>query len=224
MQHTTELLVVTLAHIHPGNDRDALARIRAIVETLQSAPGLLSTRIYRGHHNGTTYLLLTTWEDEESWLKAQERHTPKQLLLSMKDMLVSPPEQWLMYYLWGYNRPTVSPVLACAHLISVTPQQMDMLQNIWLNNLRQPALQDWLTYAFLARGTNDTPTATRIATAPHSSGYREVFQLQSTLLFSFFSWSNESEREAFYADTTYQAMQQLAEQHGIVRTQPLEAI
>ncbi|WP_201367400.1 antibiotic biosynthesis monooxygenase family protein [Dictyobacter formicarum] len=63
-------------------------------DTLRSAPGLISTRLYRGRGNGIVYLLLTTWEDEQSWLKAQERHTPKKLLLTATNLLVSQPEQW----------------------------------------------------------------------------------------------------------------------------------
>ena len=77
MQQSTELLVVTLAHILPGKEREARIHIRTVAEALQSAPGLISTRIYRGRNSDITYLLLTTWEDEESWLNAQERHTPK---------------------------------------------------------------------------------------------------------------------------------------------------
>ncbi|GER89389.1 hypothetical protein KDW_35510 [Dictyobacter vulcani] len=118
VQQSSELLVVTLARVLPEKDIEARGRIRSVVETLRSAPGLISTRIYAGRNNGMFYLLFTTWDDEESWLKAQERHTPRQLLsLHAKDLLVAPPEQWLMYYLWGYSRPTQPPQHAAVQLM-----------------------------------------------------------------------------------------------------------
>jgi quinol monooxygenase YgiN len=224
LQQNTELLVVTLAHVLPGKEREARAHIRALAETLQSAVGLTSTRIYRGRDNGIAYLLLTTWEDEESWLKAQERHTPKGLLLSAQDVFTAVPEQWIMYYIWGYTRPTAPSQLAVVHLITVTPQMIQTLQTGWLSGLRQPDLQALLTFAFLARGINDTPTSTRIATTSHVGGYREIFKLQSSLLLSFLSWSNEVEREDFYAHAGYQSIKSIAEREGSIHTIPLEPI
>ena len=103
--------------------------------------------------NGIAYLFLTTWEDEESWLKAQARHTPKGLLLSAQDMLTEPPEQWLMYYIWGWTRPTNPLQLAAVHLVSVTPQVIQTVQTGWLDGLRQPDLQSLLTFRFSGTGT-----------------------------------------------------------------------
>ncbi|GCE20458.1 antibiotic biosynthesis monooxygenase family protein [Dictyobacter kobayashii] len=214
MQHSTELLVVTLAHVLPGKDTEARARIRSIAETLRSAPGLISTRLYRGRHNGIVYLLLTTWEDEQSWLKAQERHMPKQLLLAATDILASDPEQWLLYYLWGYSRPTASAQLSSAHIMTLAPQKIGLIQKQWLMALHQPELQTSLTFAFFARGINDTPTANRMATVVHTGSYREIFAQQSSLLFGFFSWANEMEREDFYAQPIYQQVKKFVEREG----------
>ncbi|WP_126628248.1 antibiotic biosynthesis monooxygenase [Dictyobacter alpinus] len=223
MQHSSELLVVTLARIQSGKDIEARGRIRSIVETLRSAPGLISTRMYSGQSNGLFYLLFTTWDDEESWLKAQERHTPRQLLsVHMKDLLMVPPEQWLMYYLWGYSKPTQPPQFAAVQLMGVTPQRIQQVQQTWLTGLQQPELQSLLTFAFFARGINDTPTATRITTTSPSTSYRELFSQRSSLLLCFFSWSDEIEREDFYAQRIYQNLKKSTEKEGTIMLLPLE--
>jgi quinol monooxygenase YgiN len=224
LQQSTELLVVTLAHVLPGKEREARIHIRTIAETLQSATGLVSTHIYRGRDNGIAYLFLTTWEDEESWIKAQERHTPKGLLLLAQDILTAAPEQWLMYYIWGWTRPTMPSQLAAVHLITVAPQVIQTTQTSWLAGLRQPDLQSLLTFAFLARGINDTATTATIATTPRTEDYREILKLQSSLLLSFLSWSNEVEREEFYADPGYQNIKSMAEREGSMRSITLEPV
>lgn len=224
MQQGTEFLVVTLAHILPGKDPEALARIRSIVETLRSAPGLVSTHLYRGRASGTIYLLLSTWEDEASWFKAQKRHTPRNLLLAADELLVSRPEQWLMAYTWGYSRPTSPPQLAAAHLMTMPPAQIPLVQHNWLANLRQPTLQSLLTFAFLARGINDTATSNELVATGAPISYSKIFQQQSSVLLSFFSWANEMEREGFYTSVDYQNMQNAAEQAGSMRILPLELL
>ena len=78
-----ELLVVTLAHTMVDKEADGLARIHLISDTVRNAPGLVTSRFYRSRGQESYYFLLTTWEDEESWQKAQERHNPKQLLLGV---------------------------------------------------------------------------------------------------------------------------------------------
>ena len=76
-----ELLVITLAHTVAGREADALARIRLIADTVRNAPGLVTSRFYRSRGQEAYYFMLTTWDDEESWQRAQERHNPKHLLL-----------------------------------------------------------------------------------------------------------------------------------------------
>jgi heme-degrading monooxygenase HmoA len=224
LQQSTELLVVTLAHVLPGKEREARVHIRTVAEALKSAPGLISTRIYRGRNGGIAYLLLTTWEDEESWLNAQERHTPKKLLQSAQNLLTATPEQWLMYYVWGYTRPTPSSQLAAIHLITVPSQAIEMVQTNWLAGLRQPDLRSLLTFAFLARGLNDTLVAKNSTTDPHTGDYWETIKIQSTTLASFLSWGNEVEREAYYADAGYQSIKSMAEHDGTIYTLVLELI
>ncbi|GHO84512.1 antibiotic biosynthesis monooxygenase family protein [Dictyobacter formicarum] len=224
MQHSTELLVVTLAHVLPGKDTEARAHIRSIADTLRSAPGLISTRLYRGRGNGIVYLLLTTWEDEQSWLKAQERHTPKKLLLTATNLLVSQPEQWLLYYLWGYSRPTAPAQLASVHIMTIEPQKIEQVQKQWLAGLYQPELQTNLTFAFFARGINDTPTAHKMAAVTHATTYQEIFAQQSSLLFVFFSWANEMEREDFYAQEIYQQVKKIVERTAPINVLSLEML
>src|SRR5437764_14157778 len=101
-----ELLVVTLAHTPPGRDADGLAQVRLMSDTVRNATGLINARFYCSRGQEAYYFILTTWEDEDSWQRAQEHYNPKQLLLgSAPDLLTDPPEQWLMHYLWGYSRP-----------------------------------------------------------------------------------------------------------------------
>ncbi|GER89388.1 hypothetical protein KDW_35500 [Dictyobacter vulcani] len=106
----------------------------------------------------------------------------------------------------------------------MTPQRIQQVQKSWLTALQQPELQSQLTFAFFARGINDTPTATRMATTSQHAGYRELFFQRSSLLLGFFSWSNEMEREEFYAHGTYQQLKKSAEQEGTITILPLETL
>src|SRR5215469_6464009 len=117
-----ELLVATLAHTMRKNDDDDITRLRLISETVQNAPGLVNVRIYRSRETESYYFILTTWEDEELWYKANERYNPKNLLRgSAAELLTASPEQWLMHYLWGYSRPSAQSAIAAAHIVSVRP-------------------------------------------------------------------------------------------------------
>jgi hypothetical protein len=151
-----ELLIVTLAHTLPGRDVDALARIRLIADTVRNAPGMVTARFYRGREHGSYYFMLTTWEDERWWQKAQERYNPKHLLLaSASELLSASPEQWWMQYLWGYSRPAAPPVLAAAHVATIRSNQVELAQRGWVEGLRRQAMQPTLAFAFLARGANE---------------------------------------------------------------------
>lgn len=223
MQQNTELLVVTLAQTLPGKEVDALARIQAIAETLRSAPGLVTSRIYTGDGNENTFLILTTWEDAESWHKAQERHSPKQLLLKLKDILTAPPEQCLMSYLWGYSRPTQSSVLASAHLITLPTIQAELTQNSWLQGLQQTSLQLLLTFAFIARGQREIQTGLRVAKPGLPGNAQQMTRLTNSILLGFFSWASEAERDEFYIEPQYQKMQTLVEGIDHTRILPLKS-
>src|SRR6266436_107085 len=119
-----ELLVATLAHTVLGNDVDGLARLRLISDTVRNAPGLVNARFYRSREPESYYFMLTTWEDEEFWYKAQDRYNPKNLLRgSTAELLMASPEQWLMRYLWGYSRPSAQPAIAAAHILTVRAEQ-----------------------------------------------------------------------------------------------------
>src|SRR5579859_3014595 len=151
-----ELLVATLAHTALGNDVDGLARLRLISDTVRNAPGLVNARFYRSREPESYYFMLTTWEDEDFWYKAQDRYSPKNLLIGSTDELLTvPPEQWLMRYLWGYSRPSAQPVIAAAHVATVRPDQAIRVEQGWIEGLRRQAAQPTLAFAFLARDDNE---------------------------------------------------------------------
>jgi len=214
LQQSMELLVVTLAHSIANRDTEVFARIRSIGDTLRSAPGLVAARYFRSRTNDTYYFILTTWQDEESWQQAQERHNPKQLLLATSDLLSSPPEQWLMSYIWGYSRPIAPPTLTNAHIIAVRPQHIELVQKAWLQNLRQYNLQVSLAFAFFARGSSDI----------HKGEGKEASHQQGSTLLCLFSWASDVERQAFYVDANYLAMNKYIEGIGNMRILLLEPV
>ena len=68
-----ELLVATLAHMAIDKDEDSTTRLRLISETMKNAPGLVNARFYRSREPESYHFILTTWEDEDFWHKAQDR-------------------------------------------------------------------------------------------------------------------------------------------------------
>src|ERR1700726_2657914 len=133
-----ELLAITLAQLTAGKENDGLARIRLISDTVRNAQGLVTSLFYRSRGDESYYFILTAWEDEEYWQRAQERHSPRQLLLaSPTELLAAQPEQWLMHYHWGYSRPGAKPILAAAHLATIRPDQAELAQRGWIESLRR---------------------------------------------------------------------------------------
>lgn len=220
MQQSMELLVVTLVQIVTRKDTEALSHIRSIGDMLRSAPGLVSFRYYRSRSNEAYYFILTTWQDEDSWLHAQERHNPKQLLQAAPDLLASQPEQWLMYYIWGYSRPIAPPTLANAHFMTVRSQHVELVQKGWLQGLHQHSLQLSLSFAFFAR----TQALSSVSgSAGKSQGNKDQsFPSSSTIFLCFLSWASDAEREEFYANANYQAMNKFIEGISNTRILPLE--
>lgn len=216
-----ELLVITLAYTTPGRDAEVRARIRLISDTVHNAPGLLTSHLYRSRGSDSYYFMLTTWDDEESWQRAQERHNPKHLLLTTAaELLTATPQQWLMGYLWGYHRPAATPIIAAAHLANIRPDQAEFAQKGCIEGLRHHAARPTLAFAFLARGAyeRNTPgSATQAAFDKPDSSYR-----QGPMFLSLFSWGSEEEREDFYADTHYRAMQKFLSNLGTIHIFPLE--
>lgn len=221
-----ELLVATLVAIQAGRDPDAQAHIRQIVDTTRSAIGVIASRLYRGQEHELYYLLLTTWEDEDSWRKAREQCDPHLYLQDSEDLLSSPVEQWLMHYQWGYSRPARPPVASAVHISSLHPQQSDVVQQIWLHGLREQALSSTLTFAFLARGMDREATEPRrifkVPGEPHLMP-QDATQYGSVLL-SFFSWASEMEREEFYSSTPYHKLQRSVEKAGKMRTFSIDQV
>ena len=220
-----ELLVVTLAHTTPGRDADGLARMRLISDTVRNAPGLVIARFYRSRGNDAYYFMLTTWEDEDCWRRAQERYNPKQLLLgSATELLIDAPEQWLMHYLWGYSRPASIPILAAAHLATIRPDQAERTQRGWIESLRRQAVQPMLSFAFLARGIKEdvaVPGSLPTTNAPPAGN--DPYQHASIFL-NLLSWASEADREDFYVDPNYQAISLFLGGVGVIQILTLDPL
>jgi hypothetical protein len=219
-----ELLVVTLAHILPDREEDGQARMRLLADTVRNAAGLITARFYRGRRQEAYYFLLTTWEDEESWRKAQERSNPRSLLLGLaSELLLHPPEQWLMHYLWGYSRPAAAPVLAAAHLATLHHEQAERTQRGWIESLRKQAISPVLSFAFLARGVNEDtlaqPADAEAALAGNSGQYAH-----GPIFLNLLSWASEADREEFYVDPNYQAISLLLGSVGALQVLTLEPL
>jgi hypothetical protein len=220
-----ELLVATLAHILPGRDEEGLARIQLISDTVRNAPGLIITRFYRGRGQKSYYLILTTWEDEESWHKAQERYNPKQLLVtSASELLSQPPEQWLMHYLWGYSRPAAVPALAAAHLATIRPDQVERTQRGWIESLRRQAIQPVLSFAFLARGIKEDMLASQLAVSESRLDGSNSSVQDGSIFLNLLSWASEADREEFYVDANYHAISLLLGSVGALQILTLEPL
>lgn len=220
---STELLVATLAYSRASKDTDMLARIRLVADTMRNAPGLISSRFYRGRESEPYYVMLTTWEDEECWQQAKLRYNPKQLLLGAGTELMSAaPEQWLMRYLWGYNRPSSPPLLATAHLATIRPEQAHVAQRGWIEGSHRLAVHPTLAFAFLARGIQDEAAVRAQYSTSGNAENGGNGAADGPVFLSLLSWGNEVDREALLADPNYQAILRFIATVGTVRLLPLE--
>jgi hypothetical protein len=225
-----ELLVATLAHLQRGNDDETVSRLRFIVDTTKNAQGMMNARLYCGKEGDGYCLILTAWENEETWQKAQERYNPRELLLqSTGDLLTAMPEQWLMQYLWGYSRPAAQPLIAEAHLATVQPDTANRIAQQWLDELRRQALSPTIAYAFLARGArgkveDDTFSAATSSMSFHAPGMNGARSAYSYTFLNLLSWPGESQRKEFYADQRYKALQSSLNTVGMVRVLTLEPL
>ena len=215
-----ELLVATLAHTTRGANEEALARVRLVVDTMKNVPGMINTRLYAGREGEGCYLILTSWEDEEYWRKAQkqEHQNPRDLLPgSGSELLTAAPEQWQMHYLWGYSRPAAQPTLAAVHLATVRPDATERIQRTWTETLQRQASQLMLAFAFLSRGRN-VDTASFV---PNGSAVRQESVDGSTFL-NLLSWPDETQQKEYYADLHYKAFRGYLNQVGMERVIMLE--
>jgi hypothetical protein len=215
-----ELLVATLAHTVRGASEDALARVRLVVDTMKNVPGVMNTRLYAGREGDGSYFILTSWEDEEFWRRAQEqeRQNPRDLLYSAgSELLTAAPEQWQMHYLWGYSRPSAQPTVAAAHLATVRPDAIERIQRAWIETLQYQAAQMALAFAFLTRGGKaDTGSSSANGNAAQQEGAGG-----STFL-NLLSWPDETQQKEYYADLHYKAFRGYLNQVGMERVMLLE--
>src|SRR6266496_5586341 len=214
-----ELLVATLAHTLVGKDVDGLARLRFISDSVGNAPGLVNARFYRSREPESYYFLLTTWEDEEFWYKAQGRYSPKTLLVgSTGALLTAPPEQWLMHYLWGYSRPAAQPAIAAAHVVTVRPEQAERVERSWTEGLRRQVAQPALAFAFLARGRNEDSAFIHDQSTLNNNKFTEASTNNySSNFLNVLSWPGETQRKDFYADQNYKAISGFLSSVGVIR-------
>ncbi len=198
-----ELLVATLAHTVLGNDVDGLARLRLISDTVRNAPGLVNARFYRSREPESYYFMLTTWEDEEFWYKAQ----------------------WLMHYLWGYSRPSAQSPIAAAHIVTVRPDQADRVERGWVEELRRQTTQLTLAFAFLARGRNEDALFPHDASILNNNKATEgAADKYSSNFLNLLSWPGEVQRRNFYADQNYKAISGFLSSLGVVRILELDPV
>lgn len=202
-----EILVVTSAYTTIEHNTDVLAQVQWLADTLPSAPGLISSRFYRDRENSSSYLMFTTWEDEESWQKAQERYNPKTLLQnSATRLLAAPPEQWRMQYLWGYNRPAVTPTVVAVHLTTVPIHQAETSQQKWMLELRRQDLKQLLGFAFLARGKREETIAHKERPQFAPAILENHVNSAGSVFLNFLSWGSEAACRKFYANPAYKEL------------------
>lgn len=208
-----ELLVATLAHTARGSNEETLGRMRAVIDTVKNAPGMLNARFYAGKDSEAGYFILTSWEDEEFWHRAQERHNPRDLLLSSSsDLLTTTPEQWQMHYLWGYSRPSAQPTIAAVHLATVRPDQTERIQHAWVECLQRQSVQPTLAFAFLTRGRK---TEAQSHTLNGASAGQEG--ISGSAFLNLLSWSGETQQREFYNDQIYKTFRGFLNRVGMER-------
>ena len=221
-----ELLVATLAHTASNNDDEDTTRLRLISETIQNAPGLVNVRIYRSREPASYYFILTTWEDEELWSKAHDRYNPKNLLrASAAELLTAYPEQWLMYYLWGYSRPSAQPAIAAAHIVTVRSDQVERVERSWIEGLRRQVTQPGLAFGFLAKGRNEDSALLQVPSTLHTPAFNgpQTSNYTSNFL-NVLSWPGETQRKDFYAEQHYKALSGFLSSVGVMRMLALEPL
>ena len=221
-----ELLVATLAHLASGSEDDGTTRLRHIAETIQNAPGLVNARFYRSREPELFSFMLTTWEDEEIWYKAQERYNPSTLLRgSTSELLMTQPEQWLMRYVWGYSRPSAQPAIAAAHIVTVRQDQVERVERNWVEGLHRQMKQPALAFAFLAKGSNEDKTFIHDQSTVNNIRFSDnSVNTYSSNFLNVLSWPNETQRKDFYADQHYKAMSGFLSSIGVVRVLALDPI
>jgi hypothetical protein len=223
-----ELLVATLAQMALSQDDDGPTRLRFISETIHNAPGLVNARLYRSRdpESESYYFILTTWEDEDFWYKAQDRYNPKNLLKGATgELLMASPEQWLMRYLWGYSRPSAQPAIAAAHIVSIRPDQAELVERSWIEGLRRQVTQPVVAFAFLAEGRNeDSAFMLDHSTSNNNKVTEDSADSYSSNFLNLLSWPGETQRKDFYADPDYKAISSFLRSVGVMRVLALEPL
>jgi hypothetical protein len=180
---------------------------------MRHSVGLVTSYFYRSREQRPYYLLLSTWEDEESWQQARARYNPTTLLLSRPDLLAALPEQWYMYYRWGYSRPARLQTVATAHIATVRADTFAATQSAWLQELRKHAAQFTFTFSFLAYGIADPHRGHTVADQATEIANTDLIK-QGNVLLTFLTWLSDAEKIAFYRSHAYQRMSNILEQQS----------
>jgi hypothetical protein len=186
----------------------------------------VNARFYRGKEPESDYFILTTWEDEDFWYKAQDRYNPKNLLQGLTgEFLTANPEQWLLRYVWGYSRPSAQPAIAAAHIVTVRPDQAERVERGWTEGLRRQVTQLTLAFAFLARGRNEESVFVQDQSTLNNNTFTEASSSDySSNFMNLLSWPGETQRKDFYADRNYKAISGFLSSVGVIRVLALDPL
>ena len=135
------------------------------------------------------------------------------------------PEQWLMRYLWGYSRPSAQPAVAAAHLVTIRPDQAELVERSWIEGLRRQVTQPVVAFAFLAQGRNEDSAFMHDHSTSHNNKVAEDSENNySSNFLNLLSWPGETQRKDFYADPDYKAISGFLRSVGVVRVLALEPL
>ncbi len=203
-----ELLVATLAYMRRENEIDALTKIHQLADTLKGVRGLINMQAYRNRGQENCYLFLTTWEHEEAWRKDNEQHNPGKLLQeTASGLLNTPPQQWLMLYLWGYRRPAAQISVITMQIVNIPSGQIKEAQRRWIGSLKQQAVEPLLAFASLSKGVNEQRLPPMPPMPPerikHNTPIEEACQKGTSFLY-LAGWPGEEIQAEFYDNQEYQ--------------------
>lgn len=218
-----ELVVATLAYSVPDREAEALAHVLMVADSVRHAPGLVTVRPYRGRGQDPFFFLLTTWDEDDSWQRAEERYNPRHLLHTTGDSLFQAiPEQWLMRYLWGYARPAAIANIVEIQLVAMRKEQAHYAQKGWIKGLQQHVLEPALAFSVLAQSAEEQREAANTIGISTTTEYQN--NKQTVIFLHLLSWSDEVERTIFYKDRHYQAIDHFIRNNGSIRSFTVESL
>jgi len=130
-----------------------------------------------------------------------------------------------MRYLWGYSRPSAQPAVAAAHLVTIRPDQAELVERSWIEGLRRQVTQPVVAFAFLAQDRNEDSAFMHDHSTSHNNKVAEDSENNySSNFLNLLSWPGETQRKDFYADPDYKAISVFLRSVGAVRVLALEPL